>query len=62
MVCWQRWVRGVNGEAVNGEGVNEVVEKSEEYIKQRKTEAMNVAGAFGAAKASNGSEVDVTIH
>ena len=21
MVCWQRWVRGVNGEAVNGEGV-----------------------------------------
>ena len=30
MVCWYRWVRGVNGEAinegvgVNGEGVNEV--------------------------------------
>ena len=23
MVCWQRWVRGVNGEAVNGGvGVN----------------------------------------
>ena len=21
MVCWQRWVRGVNGEVVNGEGV-----------------------------------------
>ena len=25
MVCWQRWVRGVNGGVgVNGEGVNEV--------------------------------------
>ena len=61
-------MRGVNGEAVNGgvgvngESVNEVNGEVRGIKKIRKTKAIIEAGAFGIAKASNGSEDDVTIH